>query len=249
MTINGLTPRYADVRTAHRTVTDLLRDAILSGRIAGGERLVQSEIAATLRVSVTPDREALRDLAGEGLIRVDAFRGATVHSPTIEELQEVYGLRRILVPVAVRHAVARITDDEIAEARSLAEQMKTIDDSAEWLDLNRRFHLALDAPAGQPILYDILRRLADLSALYIGVSISESEERKRADEDHARIVDAYAARDPDAAVALALEHLDGTIQAVTRSLDDLPAPGSEPRLLGSADRQLSAGRMASRHVV
>lgn len=222
MTMSGFSPTHADVRTAHRTVTDLLRDAILSGRLAGGERLVQSEIASQLQVSVTPVREALRDLASEGLIRFDAFRGATVHAPTADELEEIYGLRQILVPVAVRYAVANISDDEIAEARELAEQMAAAEDPAAWLDLNRRFHLALDAPARKPILHDILRRLADLSSLYVGVSISATDERRRADDDHRKIIEAYEARDVEAAVAMALEHLDGTIRAVLRSLDDQP---------------------------
>src|SRR3954463_7117301 len=71
------------VRTAHRTVTDRLREAILSGELPGGTRLVRPERAGSLGVGVTPVREALRDLVGEGLIEFDPYRGATVHEPTL----------------------------------------------------------------------------------------------------------------------------------------------------------------------
>jgi DNA-binding GntR family transcriptional regulator len=65
-------------RTAHEYVRNSLREGILRGSLVGGTRLVQSEIASELEVSTTPVREALRDLATEGLVQLDAHRGAVV---------------------------------------------------------------------------------------------------------------------------------------------------------------------------
>jgi DNA-binding GntR family transcriptional regulator len=200
------------IPTAHRTVADRIRKAILAGELPGGTRLVQAELAQSLAVSVTPVREALRDLIAEGLVDFDAFRGATVHPTTLEELEEIYDLRKTLVPIAVRAGVKEITPAELDEAAALARAMKTEPDPAEWIALNRRFHSVLDTASRRPRLQEILTRLADLSALYVGVTISGVKGRRaRADKDHTAMIAAYRDGDSQRAVDLALAHLEDTV--------------------------------------
>ena len=211
------------VRTAHRTVTDRLREAILSGELPGGTRLVQSELAASLAVSVTPVREALRDLVGEGLIEFDPYRGATVHEPTLEELEEIYELRSLLTARTVAEGVQKITDEDLDLAETLHKAMKAQNDPAVWLDLNRQFHHVLDAASRRPLYQEMLGRLADLSALYVGVSISGSKSRrKNANSDHAEMIAAYRERDGDRAVELALRHLADTVEVARARLMSAP---------------------------
>ena len=206
----------ADIHTAHRVVRQQLRQAIIAGDLPGGSRLVQSDLAESLGVSVTPVREALRDLVGEGIVDFDAFRGATVHQRSVAELEEIYDLRRVLVPVAVREAVKQITPAELQEASALAKSMKAADPVA-WVNLNREFHGILDGASRRPRLQEILARLADLSALYVGVTISGDRGRRtRGDRDHVAMVAAYRAGDADRAVELALSHLEDTV-AVARA--------------------------------
>ena len=66
--------------------------------MTGGTRIIQSEIASQLEVSVTPVREALRDLAAEELVIFDPHRGALVRSLDLEEVKEIYQLRMVLSP-------------------------------------------------------------------------------------------------------------------------------------------------------
>jgi DNA-binding GntR family transcriptional regulator len=80
-------------QTAHEFARATLRHAILTGQIPGGSRLVQTDLAAQLSLNTTPVREALRDLATEGLIRFDPHRGAVVHRLTQREVDEVYRIR------------------------------------------------------------------------------------------------------------------------------------------------------------
>ncbi|MDY7105610.1 MAG: GntR family transcriptional regulator [Actinomycetota bacterium] len=208
-----------DIPTAHRAVRQRIRRAIVSGELPGGSRLVQSELARSLAVSVTPVREALRDLVGEGIVDFDAFRGATVHQTSLSELDEVYQLRRLLTPLAVRSAVEKITEDELRRAETI-EQMMESSEGAEWIELNGRFHSVLDGAAQMPRLQEILSRLADISALYVGVAIGGNATRRlRGDRDHEEMIAAYRARDVERSVEVALAHLEDTLEVARASME------------------------------
>ena len=96
-------------------VAEKLRRLIQSGEIAPGSRLRQNELAERFGVSTTPVREAFAELAREGIVRLDAHRGATVFRPSLDELIEIYEIRGALEPLATELAAARATDDELAE--------------------------------------------------------------------------------------------------------------------------------------
>jgi DNA-binding GntR family transcriptional regulator len=211
------------VRTAHREVADRLRAAILSGAMPAGTRLVQAELAASLRLSVTPVREALRELENQGLVDFDAFRGATVHAVSLRELEEVYALRRALIPLAVQERVATITDDELDQAEAIVKRMSLRSPDAQWVDDNREFHRILDGTSAQPHLRAFLRQLADMSALYVGVSVSnDPERRRRARDDHRSLIAAYRARNPDVVIAITLSHINDTAAVAAAALRDDP---------------------------
>jgi DNA-binding GntR family transcriptional regulator len=213
VTLNIELPTDGSRRTAHELVRDTLRQAILRGTLPGGLRLVQAEIAAQLEVSTTPVREALRDLATEGLIRLDAHRGAIVRELESSEVEEIYDLRKLLEPEALRRATRNITPEELAYAASLQAQMDTETDAGVWADLNRDFHATLVKAARAPRLIAILQNLRDSAAPYVGLSLQASAEQRRlANEHHRQILDAMRAGDADTAVAVAVEHLDSTTQ-------------------------------------
>lgn len=202
-------------KTAHEFVRDVLRRAILSGELTGSTRLVQAELAETLEVSTTPVREALRDLASEGLIRFDPHRGAVVQDLSNEEVTEIYALREVLEPLALRQAVPRITDETIARIRKLHEKMESEPQSVDWVDDNRAFHMSIYESAASPRLAGIIRGLQDASVMYIGSSLSLVPDlRERANEDHAQILAALEARDVEAVVAAVVDHLKLSVQAM-----------------------------------
>lgn len=208
------------IRTAHVTVTDRLRTAIISGELPGGTHLMQAELAQRLSVSVTPVREALRNLMSEGLVDYNAFHGATVHQTTRAELEDVYELRTVLIPLAVREGISNITADELDSAEALAHRMETAKDPAEWVELNREFHKIFYVASRRPKLYSILTTLADLSSLYVGVSISEDAERRaRGDADHMEILRTYRAGDLARAIEVTVDHNLDTLEAARGAVD------------------------------
>lgn len=225
----GLNLGAPGARTAHRDVIDRLRRAILTGVLPPGARLVQAELAKTLRVSVTPVREALRDLINEGLVDFDAYRGATVHVPSLSELEDIYEIRILLTPAVVRDAIARIGAADLGRARELSARMEGTVDPAEWVALNREFHHVLTAPAGRPHLQEVIGRMSDLSDLYVGVSIGTAAgPRHRGDTDHAELLTAYTARDVERAIAVSIKHIDETLNDARAAMSGQAGQAGDP---------------------
>jgi DNA-binding GntR family transcriptional regulator len=201
-------------QTAHEYVRGVLRRAILNGELGSGSRLVQAELAAMLDVSTTPVREALRDLATEGLVHFDPHRGAIVPELSSEDVQEIYEIRRVLEPLAMRQAVPNVSDALIERLRRLHKGMLDEPHSADWVDRNRVFHMAVYETAASPRLAGIIRNLQDASVMYIGASLKQKPTlREEANHDHAEILEALETRDVEAAVQAITEHLRTSIDA------------------------------------
>lgn len=210
-------PRLGGVQrhTAHESVTEALRQAIIGGVLPAGTRLVQAELAAEFGVSNTPVREAMRQLSAEGLIQFDSYRGAVVRGPTLDEVREVYELRLLLEPVAMRKAVPQITAPELAEARRLQQEMVRTEDVAAWVLLNRGFHSTLIEAARSPRLAGIIAGLEAAATPQVALSIKADFRRLRdGNSEHRNILRAVAARDVERTVKLVSDHLTSTVRAV-----------------------------------
>ncbi|MGH3501057.1 MAG: GntR family transcriptional regulator [Nocardioidaceae bacterium] len=214
----GLPEFPQERRTAHQFVRDTLRRAILSGTLGGGTRLVQADIAAQLKVSTTPVREALRDLAADGLVLFDPHRGAVVHELDVGEFVEVYQIRTALEPLAIRKAAQHITDQQLDAAGALQAKMDGEADPGAWTDLNRQFHSLLEEAARSPRLLSIVKSLRDTAAIYVGHSLKvEPDRMAEGNHEHRGLLDALRRRDADGASALLEEHLGATLRAVLAS--------------------------------
>ncbi|WP_232716772.1 GntR family transcriptional regulator [Gordonia metallireducens] len=214
-------PSRRTASTANLDVAERLRSAIVSGNLAAGTRIVQSDIASRLGVSITPVREALRQLEAEGLVDFDAFRGATIHRTSRDELIEVYELRKTLIPASVTAAVHELSDEKLDEAERLAESMTMDMPASDWVEANRRFHWLVDTCDSRPRTRAILGNLTDLSTLYVGMTIvNEEARRSRAQADHLEMVQIARRRDVDAAVSLAIAHLDDTLRSALKTIDE-----------------------------
>ncbi len=194
-------------RTAHEFVKDSLRRAILRGDLSGGSRLIQADLAAMLNVSTTPVREALRDLATEGLITLDRHRGGVVRELNWQEMEEIRLIRHQLEPLAVRLVVEHITDADLEEAERLRERMAKERDLGNWVELNTQFHLVFHDSTGVHRLAGILKGFEEASAVYVAQAQRwHPEIRRRADDEHQALIDAFRARDGERAAAVMQGH-------------------------------------------
>ncbi len=193
--------------TAHEFVRDSLRRAILRGDISGGARLIQADLASTLNVSTTPVREALRDLATEGLITLDRHRGGVVQELVWSDMDEIRTIRRQLEPLAIRLVVEHATEDDLRRADAIRMRMSKEKDLGNWVELNTAFHEVFHDATGSARLAAILRKFEESSAVYVAQAQRwHPEIRRRADADHVALIDAVRAGDADGAIHVMTGH-------------------------------------------
>jgi DNA-binding GntR family transcriptional regulator len=130
---------FGSSETLQERVAAWLRGAILSGHFAPGNRLIQSEIAEHLKISITPVREAMRDLAVEGMLTLNPRRGITVRAFSPSEVQEFRMLSAILERKCGELIAERMTGAELRHARHLERAMATLTGLQDYYVKNNQF--------------------------------------------------------------------------------------------------------------
>jgi DNA-binding GntR family transcriptional regulator len=218
-------------RTNHQFVREALRHAILAGEYPPGSRLVQADLAKQLDVSTTPVREALRDLAADGLVRLDAYRGAIIQPLDPEEIEEIYQLLKVLEPPSIERAVRFVTEPELDEAAKVLDRMLDGGDSADFVALDREFHGLFARAARSPRLQSTLDSLRDSAARYIAASFRDSAEMvEHANRDHKALLEAMRKRDLRAALSVEAAHLEWARRRWMDSVAEAQTPPAEPAL-------------------
>lgn len=196
------TPAYARLR-------DRLRADILSGDWAPGEHRTLARIADRHGVSISPVREALLGLEGEGLVEIRQHRGAVVPVLDAKLFDDLYDLRGALQSLLARRAAERATAAQLGamarhEAAYAAAAARS--DAAAALDANEAFHDAIEAAADNPqatALYKARSAFVNTVRLRLGFGGGRMRE---AAQQHAAILAAIEAGDPEAAAAAAFAH-------------------------------------------
>ncbi|MCY7304370.1 MAG: GntR family transcriptional regulator [Thermoleophilia bacterium] len=195
--------------TAPDRAASTLRSAILEGALRPGQRVNQETWAARARVSLIPLREALRALAGEGLVTYRPRRGYAVTELDLGELEEVYRLRKLLETDALRRGVPRATTADVASLEAAADGCRSTaasGDVAGQLAANRRFHDRLHALADSRPATRLIDLLWDSTEAYRALYYALPGEAAAADEAHRAIIAAVRAGDPERVVVLQDEH-------------------------------------------
>jgi DNA-binding GntR family transcriptional regulator len=200
-------PSVPRTRSRADFVYENLRDAISDGRIAGGERVREEEVARNLGVSRTPVREALQRLQQRGILILGPGRGLVVAQLGHEQIVELYAMREILEGSAARFAAMNATTAEIATLYQLQEDLRTADDDMLHITLNRRFHQAIYEAAHNRYLMQTLESLHDSFALLRSSTFRLPHRQRNSDEERHRIIAAIEKRDPDLAEKEAREHI------------------------------------------
>lgn len=190
-------------------VYDHLRRAVLDGEIAPGERLGEVELGERLGVSRTPIREALMRLTQDGLLVAEANKGVRVRTVSAAEARDTYVVRGELDALA---AALAAQDHTPADARALQSALDTLQaaptsDYREQTRLDLAFHRCITLAAHNAVLGDLARDLEQRVAL-IKHQTRTYNAHPQTDAQHASILHAILARDPDAAREAARTHVN-----------------------------------------
>jgi DNA-binding GntR family transcriptional regulator len=149
-------------RTKKDLIVEELRTLIATGELARGSRLHQDEFARLFNTSITPVREAMRQLEAEGVLVSEPHRGVRVALADLEEVKGVYVARRMLESHAARRASLRVSRRDLTEAAELTDAMegaRQAGDSSAVLEANQRFHFLFHERCGNASLCELIRAL------------------------------------------------------------------------------------------
>lgn len=203
------------------TVFLTLRKAILTGKLAPGERLTEIRLGNLLGTSRTPIREAIRKLELEGLVTIIPGSGARVAQITEVELQEVMEIRVALDALCARLASRRISQEEKARLRSSNVAFKEAvarGDQIAITEADVDFHDVIIAAAGNSKLSSILERLADNLYRYRFEYIRDDQHYGRLVKEHDAMVQAILEGDEEKAARAAILHVENQRDSILEQI-------------------------------
>lgn len=147
-------------------VAATLREEILNGTLAPGERIVQEDLALRFGASRQPVRDALRLLEGDGLVTLKPNAGAWVSKLSERECDEAYLVRERLEPLLLSQSIPNLTDAQLARLKTLVTEIEKTTDIESFLRLDREFHLLSYAGAQDGMLSEFVERIWNTTQHY-----------------------------------------------------------------------------------
>ncbi|GGX75065.1 GntR family transcriptional regulator [Streptomyces fructofermentans] len=191
-------------------VLEGIKNRILTGQLTPGQALVETELAAQFGVSKTPVREALKTLAGTGLVVMNQYKGVTVRMVDADMAREVYDVRLLLEPEALRRSVTR--GASLDTARVALERADGATDTAQRSLANREFHRSLYVSCGNPLLGRMLDEVRDQAALVSAVAWAADPSWEREATEHREILRLALDGDADGAARALHSHIASFVQ-------------------------------------
>lgn len=210
-------------------VADAIREAIVTGQLDLGERLPEVGLAADLRVSRGPVREALARLSQEGLVQMERHRGATVARLGPDEVHEIYSLRKELEGLATEWFCANGTEEDFEQISLILKSFDNLPRPLVRADVARldvAFHDSIFQGAHHRRLYEAWLSLRSQLALLLvhgGALRNDYAESWR--QDHEDLLRIFVARRPADAVNAVIAHIDGAYRRVLQAGRDAAARG------------------------
>lgn len=212
--------------TAGHDATRQIRRRIVSGELAPGSRLGQSRLAQELGVSRIPVRDALLQLAAEGLVILRPNASASVAPLSIGDLEELYEMRDLLEPPLCELAVPLLTDADLAAMQRELRRMDDSPDPVDWLEANNAFHAAIYERAPRPRMVELVDRIRQLTDRYSRIAHQFNEESARS--EHLLMLEAARNAEPARLSALVRAHIASGYETMLAFLADTELEGPRP---------------------
>ena len=213
-------PREGIDSVSHRQVfreeiRNAIREAIFSGKLNPGDRIIETYWAKELGVSQGPVREAIRDLEAMGLVETVPFKGSRIRTLTEKDVRDNYSVRICLESKSIRDAIIQLDDQRMAE---LVEHLRTIllemDDCAnrgdlrQFTDCDTLFHRAIIDATGNQVLLKLWEQ-CNMRNWFRFSALTDATSLRQLQSGHQQILEAICARDVKTATSMLEDHLTG----------------------------------------
>jgi DNA-binding GntR family transcriptional regulator len=203
------------------TVLQLIRAAIVDGRLPAGTRLDQNELAAQLGVSRMPVREALKQLETERLVVVYPYRGVEVSRLEPSEISEMFEIRVALERLAVKRAASVMTPSHFSRLRAVLAEMDQhlvpMVEGDPWMDLNQSFHGIMNEATGWPHLVETINQYRANVERYVRYYFA-LRGREQSQKEHWDLLTACENRDIVVAQQTIEQHLRNTATTLVEAV-------------------------------
>lgn len=198
-----------------------IRDEILSGAFEPGAKLHVRDLSERLGLSISPVREALAQLAAQGIVQHSAQRGFTAPAANLDDLADLTLARMALNDVTVRDAVLNGNaewEEQILLAHHRLSRTDRAESPGDWEAQHRRFHMAIFEGCRSQRLVNYCIQLFEMADWYRVISRLGTSAPRKVEDEHVGIMRAALSRDADEAVRLLNEHVERTDKLVREAL-------------------------------
>ena len=202
-------------------VFNTLRQAILKGELAPGERLMEIQLAEKLGVSRTPIREAIRKLELEGLVLMIPRKGAEVARISEKSMRDVLEVRRSLEELAIELACERMTEEDFKEldlAQNAFKKAVAGGTAMEIAETDEAYHDIIYNSTGNTRLVQILNNLREQMYRYRLEYLKDTDSHEKLDGEHQAIFDNMRNGDKEAVCTMVGQHIDNQKEAILAAI-------------------------------
>jgi DNA-binding GntR family transcriptional regulator len=212
--------------TLVEAVTDTLRREILKGNFLPGTALTEIELSKSMDISRGTAREALLHLNQENLVEIIPHRGAFVAQLSQKKVEEIYTLRSLLEPYAVRLSMQRnaFDPDYLDEMRNLVRRMGELEQAGDYqrtIEEDIRFHEMSCERCGHDLLIDVLRNLQSLTLMFILTTKLYRSDMVSDEVSHQAIFDGIANGDPFLAEEIVRKHINDAGTSLVKRMEEI----------------------------
>lgn len=205
--------RFPQDASLTEEIAAIIRERILDGTYAIGEKIPEAPLSNELRVSRTPIRHAFQQLAQEGLVEMIPNRGTFARGFTKRDVQDIYEVRKALEALAMEWAVERIGEEELGILREIVDQMEFYTLKQNYprvMEANREFHETIHRASRSRFLSHILKSYQEYVQQARKKTVQEPEYLESILDEHKKILRALEEKDAKSAMRLVNQHLENS---------------------------------------
>lgn len=201
---------------------ETLKQAIITGELPAGYRIVETVYANKLHISRTPLREAFRKLELDGLVSCEVRRGVIVRAFTIDDIEEIYGIRNALMMLITPSVMENINDEDIGELEGILKSMdisEQASDAAALAVQNRQFHRKIENISNKRRILRVIDSQEEYIIRFSALAIASIVRRTSAHEEHHQMLQYLKQRDIEKFATLMHHHLEESKTVCLKAVD------------------------------